>query len=298
MNINFKDIIKKRDGFKNERMIVLPIEAFENYVQHPQVKRLYLTDIGFFPHATHHYRNRQEGIEEYIFFYCTDGKGYISVNNKQYTLHKNEAFCIPHHQKHTYYASEDDPWSILWVHFKGDDAQYFPLDDYRVIHFHTEYSTNRMFFLFELLFRVLESHYTLGNFIYISQVLALILAETYYREKPSSTPKQNRHVTHIVRFMYNHLYDSLTLKQILHKFGYSKSYLNNIFQEHTQHSPMDFYIKLKMQEACKLLCSSDLLIYEIAEKLGYKDQYYFSRLFKKQIGISPAKYRSENYYKE
>ncbi|MCD8046819.1 MAG: hypothetical protein LUE90_09380 [Clostridiales bacterium] len=39
----------KKDGFKDERLIVLPIESFSEYVSHPQIRRLYLTDVGFFP---------------------------------------------------------------------------------------------------------------------------------------------------------------------------------------------------------------------------------------------------------
>lgn len=285
---------KKRDGFKGERLIVLPIEVFADYVKHPQVKRMYLTDIGFFPKAKHHYRERKEGVDQYIFFYCTDGKGIISVNGKQYELHKNEAFCIPRNQSHTYYACDDDPWSILWVHLKGEDTKYFPLDECKIIHFSTDASTNRMFFLFDLLFRVLEvTHYSLGNFIYISQILNLILAETYCREKPKSISKENRYVTHIIRFMYKNLHRNLTLNEVLIEFGYSKSYLNEIFQKATKHSPMDFYLNIKMQEACKLLRSSDLLVYEIAQQLGYKDQYYFSRIFKKIIGVSPLTYRNK-----
>lgn len=285
---------KKRDGFKGERLIVLPIEVFADYVKHPQVKRMYLTDIGFFPKAKYHYRERKEGVDQYIFFYCTDGKGIISVNGKQYELHKDEAFCIPRNQPHTYYACDDDPWSILWVHLKGDDTKYFPLEECKIIHFSTEASTNRMFFFFDLLFRVLEvTHYSLGNFIYISQVLNLILAETYCREKPKSISKENRYVTHIIRFMYKNLHRNLTLNEVLTEFDYSKSYLNDIFQKATKHSPMDFYLNIKMQEACKLLRSSDLLIYEIAQQLGYKDQYYFSRIFKKVIGTSPLNYRNK-----
>lgn len=291
MNTN---IYKKRDGFKGEHLIVLPIEVFADYVKHPQVKRMYLTDIGFFPKAKYHYRERKEGVDQYIFFYCTDGKGIISVDGKDYTLHKNEAFCIPRNQAHTYYACDDDPWSILWVHLKGEDAKYFPLDKCKIIHFSTESSTNRMFFLFDLLFRVLDvTHYSLGNFIYISQVLNLILAETYYREKPKSISKENRYVTQIIRFMYKNLTKNLTLNEVLTEFGYSKSYLNDIFQKATKHSPMDFYLNIKMQEACKLLRSSDLLVYEIAQELGYKDQYYFSRIFKKIIGVSPLNYRNK-----
>lgn len=40
---------RKRDGFKGERMVVLPTEAFQDYVEHPLVRRLFLTDVGFFP---------------------------------------------------------------------------------------------------------------------------------------------------------------------------------------------------------------------------------------------------------
>lgn len=282
---------KKRDGFKGEQLIVIPIEAFQNYIKHPQVKRLYLTDIGFFPHALHHYRKRKEGVSEYIFFYCTKGKGIISVDGKNYTLKQNEAFCIPSNKSHFYYACDDDPWSILWMHFKGEDTKYFPLDDCNIIHFNSEYATNRMFFLFDLLFRVLEGHYCLGNFIYISQVLSLILAETYYREKHQSVSLQNRQITHIIRFMYKNLDKNFSLQEILSEFNCSKSYLNSIFQKYTQSAPMEFYTNIKMQEACKMLRSTDLLIYEIAQKLGYKDPYYFSRLFKKIIGSSPASYR-------
>lgn len=42
---------KKRDGFKGETMIVLQTEAFSDYAEHTLVKRMYLTDVGFFPKA-------------------------------------------------------------------------------------------------------------------------------------------------------------------------------------------------------------------------------------------------------
>lgn len=59
---------------------------------------------------------------------------------------------------------------------------------------------------------------------------------------------------------------------------------------------MDFYISLKMKEACKLLRSTNLYIYEVAQQLGYQDQYYFSRIFKKVVGISPKEYKNSEYF--
>ncbi|MEI2992368.1 MAG: hypothetical protein V8T85_12525 [Blautia faecicola] len=88
-----------------------------------------------------------------------------------------------------------------------------------LINFNSQNATNRMQFLSELLFRVLESNYTLGNFIYISQVLEMILSETYYREKHNAT-----------------------LEQVVDEFEMSKSYLNAIFQKYSQHAPWIFHL--------------------------------------------------------
>ena len=205
----------KGDGFRGEKMIVPPTESFQNYVEHPLVKRLYLTDVGAFPHAEHHFRERKDGAEEYIYIYCMEGSGTIEVEGVSRTLRANQAFCIPRFRGHRYYASEKDPWTILWVHFKGTDTEYYPLEECRLINFNSQNATNRIQFLFELLFRVLESNYTLGNFIYISQVLEMILSETYHREKHNTTLEQNKHVTNVIRYMYKHLDENLTLEQVV-----------------------------------------------------------------------------------
>ena len=73
---------------------------------------------------------------------------------------------------------------------------------------------NRIITLFGVLFRVLERNYTLGNFIYISQVLSLILSEIYFREKADEASRQNRHITTIVRYMYRHLDRNLKLEDM------------------------------------------------------------------------------------
>ena len=122
----------------------------------------------------------------------------------------------------------------------GEGTVYFPLEECRVIPFQSRQATGRMQYLFELLFRVLEGNYTQGNFIYISQVLSKILAETYSREKEDSVPEQNRHVTAVIRYMYRHLDENLSLGTLAEEFELSKSYLNLIFQKATGHAPWTF----------------------------------------------------------
>lgn len=290
------DTIGKADGFRDEKYMIIPTESFIDFVEHPLIRKAYLTDVGFFPRALSHYREREEGAEQYILIYCTDGKGVIEVEDREFYLEKSDVFCIPRGKKHRYYADKSDPWSILWVHFKGEDTAFFPLEEQKVVHINSSHSNNRMIVLFRLLFRVLERNYTLGNFIYISQVLSLILSEIYYREKADESNTMDRHVTMVVRYMYQHLTRNLTLDEISEEVKLSKSYLNSIFRAQTSRSPMEFFIHLKMQEACKLLKSTDMYIYEVSAELGYIDQYYFSRIFKKMVGISPKEYKNGDYF--
>ena len=155
------------------------------------------------------------------------------MEDKKYHLGRSDAFCIPRNRRHRYYADEEEPWSILWVHFKGETIPYYPVQECRIVHLASRASDNRMMVLFKLLFRVLERNYTLGNFIYISQVLSLILSEVYFREKMDESTTQDRHVTLVIRYMYQNLKKNLTLSDISQEVQLSKSYLNTIFKTQT-----------------------------------------------------------------
>ena len=56
-------------------------------------------------------------------------------------------------------------------------------------------------------------------------------------------------------------------------------------------SPLDYVTQLRMAEACRRLMSSDETVAEVAKAVGYADPYYFSRLFRRRIGIPPGAYR-------
>ena len=81
--------------------------------------------------------------------------------------------------------------------------------------------------------------------------------------------------------MYKHLHENLKLQDIADELKLSKSYINAAFKKYTGRAPVDFFINLKMQEACKLLKSTNLYIVDIGQRLGYNDPYYFSRIFKR-----------------
>jgi len=87
--------------------------------------------------------------------------------------------------------------------------------------------------------------------------------------------------------------ENITLTSISKTFGISSGYLSVLFNEYIGQNFIDYLTNLRIQNAKNLLKSTDLKIYEIADKVGYRDAYYFSTAFKKIVGINPTDYREK-----
>src|SRR5678815_3197002 len=73
---------RKREGFKGQRAIVIPAKILAHHFDnHPIVKQLYVTDIGYYPNALYHYRKRIHGVNQYILIYCVKGSGSVSYTH-------------------------------------------------------------------------------------------------------------------------------------------------------------------------------------------------------------------------
>jgi YesN/AraC family two-component response regulator len=89
------------------------------------------------------------------------------------------------------------------------------------------------------------------------------------------------------------VYSSISVEDVLIEFNYGKTYLSQLFKKHCGLSIMQYYNSLKIKEAKKLIKEGKLTMAKISEKLGFNNQYYFSRVFKKVEGISPSEYKEK-----
>ncbi len=91
--------------------------------------------------------------------------------------------------------------------------------------------------------------------------------------------------------MESNIQSTFKLNELAKHFEFSPSHFSKTFKLRTQYSPIDYFIHLKIQHACQLLVFSNMRIFEIGRELGYEDQFYFSRVFKKAMKVSPREYR-------
>lgn len=287
-----------REGFAGQDMFVIPRPVLAEARRHPLVRGLYPTDIGWYPKARYHHRDRVNGAPEDHLMMCLEGHGYVVVNDKKRHLQKGELLIIPRNFRHTYWAAEDQPWSIYWMHFRGEDSSYY-VD--RIPHVAEPVPIDRAtlddaVLLFRDCLQTLENGYTLPILIYAAQAARHILSLLLFRN--SALPMKQRAETHrlncdeVIEYMHSRIADSVRLEEFAVEAGFSVSYFSEMFREQVHQSPMSYFTQLKIRAACRLLDLTGKPVKVVAMETGYTDPYYFSRVFKKIMGISPEKYRA------
>lgn len=288
--------LRKRDGFMGERSIVLPPMVVEQEEKDPLVSSLYITDIGYYPCAEHHYRSRQQPINQYVLIYCVEGNGWYKIEDKEYQVHKNQYFILPAGKAHAY-GTYDDGWTIYWIHFRGEHAAVYSEGAQvpRDINITLNSRLNNRNNIFDEIFNTIEKDFGIESLRYASSLLHHYLASMRYLEQYRLAGRMDDKtvIDAAIHYMRENIEKRITLQDIVKYVGYSPSHFSAMFKNATGMSTLSYFNKLKVERACYLLDNTNLKINQICFKVGFDDSLYFSRLFSKTMGISPRQYREE-----
>lgn len=287
--------MKKKDGFPGEQSYVIPDRILKFMSQSPVCSDMYLTDIGYYPQARHHYRERRKGINQTILIYNVEGSGKIMTENSEITLLKDHFFIIPEGLPHAYSADKETPWSIYWIHFSGTKARYLVqpvLQPVPVIRTNTSRINERLN-LFNEIFHNLRRGFSIEILEYVNLCLPRLIATFTHLSQYRSI---NEHftqdpVSQSINFMLENIRKKLQLKELAQSVELSASHFSRLFLTRTGYSPIAYLIQLKIQHSCRLLDHTDLPVADVAREAGFEDQFYFSRQFRKVMNMSPTAYR-------
>lgn len=272
---------------------ITPQPVASTLARHPIAGQLYPNSLGYYPEAQGHLMERTTQ-DDYILIYCIAGKGEIQIaDTPARPIHPGDVVLLPPRlARHRYIADPDKPWTIYWFHYTGHLAahlteqlgQYYDLPSF---HYGVD---GTLVEDFKRLLRIRDTGYQFRALLNTCALLQQILTQLLI---PNTTrhPGDQGQLNALQHFMKQNLNAPLTLDDFAAFTGLSKYHLTREYKRLTGYPPLQHFQHLKMEHACLLLDQSSQPIKDIAGEIGFQDPYYFSRQFKKIIGLSPKAYR-------
>lgn len=268
----------------------------DNYFIAENLNRYYIHDARFCTVGTEWNANswnfRLNPTGYHALYYRTDGentRAYLHMsNNTTVELLSDKIYFIP-------------AFSVIRSEINGEMQKYY-------IHFQSDYIDFGLY------------QYTLGKcYAHANHMTAELfnIIVKHYREKNTASkmkvrgamdillsdllnniaiqPKLIEKFNPVFSFIENHFNEKITLKDLAETINLSTAYFANSFKDTFHISPKQYILGIRLAKSQELLIQTDMSVKEIAEKVGFENENYFSEYFSKKIGISALKFR--NYYR-
>lgn len=232
--------------------------------------------------------------EHFVISFILEGSGIFYANEKSYKLKKDQGFLISPGISSHYEPNNKKNWTYIWVEFKGNNAKNYiklaSLDEKKPIFQCKEGNSIKNYFE-DIIYSTKSED---GKKIKRQGVLETLLLELI-KETISNVPieskNKDKYIEKSLKFIEVNYYRNINVVEMAENIGLNKNYFSSLFKTNTGITPQEYLINFRMDKACKLLENPALIISDIAHSVGYKDALGFSKMFKKNKGVSPSKFR-------
>jgi len=228
---------------------------------------------------------------DYLLLLTLDGEAFVREGKRKKSLGKNSWFLLRPNIVHSY--KDTAPWYFAYVHFRGDvvDSVLERLTFFKRENLGFKQSNSVAKDLLMRLIGQAQNSSIQGEILRNALILEIItsLHSNYRNSKDHIDP-----LIAIQEYIVEHLNEDMSLAFLAEKAGISRFHFIRNFKQKYGYSPIHYIQKRRIEKAQNLLLheSPRMKVYEISEAIGIKDPLYFSRSFKKRVGMSPEKFRA------
>lgn len=254
--------------------------------------------------------NKSHAHDNTEIFFVFSGSFQEWIDGVLYDASAGDVIVINARQSHHHIINNSEEPVILFFagfydyHFKGMEANHFLFPGNKPI-FHTEGLIRQD--ISNICLKMISERYgnQVGQYFmqktYLTQLLLLLMRQICVpsNQVSSSYHFETHHKSYVVseirQYLSDHYSEKISLDLIAKNMYLSSAYISKIFKEETGEAPINYLIKLRLEQARHQLESNDRTsIKAISTSVGYDDVYYFSKLFKKYYGVSPLNYRASH----
>ena len=218
--------------------------------------------------------HQAHGMRHYhLIHYVEEGCGTLTVGGEVYRVRRGQAFVIRRYQDATYTADSEKPWEYIWFGFNGAVADRLMTLEGHVFDVPGKPYTK---------LRELAQHGDTKELV--ASALGHMMLADLFSGRANLRPDYVKETRDAINSLYM---TDISVAEIAEKLGLDRRYLSRIFRRDMGITVMDYLIKVRMEEARRLLLSG-ISVSRTAELVGYNDAFYFSKSFKRYFGIAPS----------
>jgi len=234
----------------------------------------------------------------------TGGAGSITIGEKRHPVQEGMLYYIAPGVFHSFEPNPSKPAIFLTVHFSYArvslyEGKWEVTDDMQPLGLQSAQSLKDAYSALDLFQKLVDCwNAKLPGYEFMSKTLLqqLFIAIVQHIKKQHPTDAASLKVEKIIQYMLQHISDKVTLNELSDLVQLAPTYLSRTFKETTGYSVIEFFNRMKIDKAKELLIEGDKKVKEVAQALGFTDEFYFSRIFKRNEGISPSEYCSKNVH--
>ena len=236
-------------------------------------------------------------LTEYQINYITEGSGVLETKEGEYVLKRGSLFIIKPGEWHRYRPDKQTGWTENYVGFNGivvDEMFEKGLisSNKPVINIgEREEFIDTYIKIFDLINSEAPGYQQVAAGM-IMKLLGYIVA--FAKQKGYLGNRIEQIIKQACFTMRSNVSSSINLEQIATDNNVGYAYFRKMFKKYMGIPPLKYYNDLKVIKAKELLITSDKLVKEISDELGFQSIYYFSRLFKNKTGFTPSEFKAQN----
>jgi AraC-like DNA-binding protein len=283
---------RRPEGFPGQRLVIIPPAIVANAARQVLTRDLCVTHIGHFSAAGGHFVERPHGTSQHILIACLAGAGACVLDGQEWRMEPGDTLFLPPREHHRYQADERSPWTIFWVHFRGLRAADYlaSLGVSRRSPVLTVADPAVLLEAFEDTFRHVTHGFGEAALTGLSTAFARLLglAKVHQRAAGSRSRRAESRLLKVLALMRDDLARPWTLRELAREAHLSVPHFSDLCRRQCGMPAISLLTRLRLQRAMDLLQHGRHNVAEAASAVGYDDPFYFSRLFKKHMGMPPS----------
>ncbi len=232
--------------------------------------------------------------DHYLLHHIICGRGCYRMGGKEYHLKSGDTFLLFPQVESSYQADRQEPWEYAWVGFAGNDAYSMIANT----DFSREHPVLNQSDISEELFEKIRAVYEANGNTFqdavsmtgaVYSLMGFLMKHTKGERRPANL--QADYVERAKQYIAEQYSYPISVEDVADYTGVSRSYLFRLFQGMMNQSPKEYLLQYRIGQACQLLNQTDLTVGSIAHSVGFEDNLYFSKVFKKYKSCTPSEYR-------